>query len=45
MKFLRTEKQLDNYNFQNDVEENYINVKNKASLDFLKHRSALNTLS
>ena len=35
---------LDNYNTQNDVEENYINAqKNKASLDFLKHRSALNT--
>ena len=35
---------LDNYNSQNDVEENYINAqKNKSSLDFLKHRSVLNS--
>ena len=35
---------LDNYNSKNDVEENYINAqKNKASLDFLKHRSELNS--
>ena len=35
---------LDNYNSQNEVEENYINAqKNKAALDFLKHRSALNS--
>ena len=35
---------LDNFNSQNDVEENYINAqKNKASLNFLKHRSALNS--
>ena len=30
---------LDNYKPKNEVEENYINAqKNKASLDFLKHR-------
>ena len=35
---------LDNYKSKNDVEENFINAqKNKASLDFLKHRSELNT--
>ena len=35
---------LDNYNSKNDVEENYINAqKNKAALDFLKHRSELNS--
>ena len=35
---------LSNYKSKNDVEENYINAqKNKASLDFLKHRSELNT--
>ena len=35
---------LSNYNPKTDVEENYINAqKNKASLEFLKHRSALNT--
>ena len=35
---------LDNYNSQNEVEENYINAqKNKAALDFLKHRSSLNS--
>ena len=35
---------LENFKTKNDVEENYINAqKNKASLDFLKHRSDLNT--
>ncbi|PPR25895.1 MAG: hypothetical protein CFH34_01227, partial [Alphaproteobacteria bacterium MarineAlpha9_Bin4] len=35
---------LENYSAKNDVEENFINAqKNKASLDFLKHRSDLNT--
>jgi hypothetical protein len=35
---------LSNYKAKNEVEENYINAqKNKASLDFLKHRSELNT--
>ena len=35
---------LESYKTKNDVEENYINAqKNKASLDFLKHRSDLNT--
>ena len=35
---------LDNYKSKNDVEENFINAqKNKASLDFLRHRSELNT--
>ena len=35
---------LDNYNSKNDVEENYINAqKNKTALDFLKHRSELNS--
>ena len=31
---------LDNYKTKNNIEENYINAqKNKAALDFLKHRS------
>ena len=35
---------LESYQTKNDVEENYINAqKNKASLDFLKHRSDLNS--
>ena len=35
---------LSNYKAKTDVEENYINAQlNKASLDFLKHRSELNT--
>merc|ERR1712147_213105 len=35
---------LENFKTKNDGEENYINAqKNKASLDFLKHRSDLNT--
>ena len=35
---------LDNYKTKNNIEENYINAqKNKAALDFLKHRSELNT--
>ena len=35
---------LDNINTQNDTESNFVNAqKNKASLDFLNHRSALNS--
>ena len=35
---------LDNVDTQNDVEENFVNSqKNKASLDFLQHRSQLNS--
>ena len=35
---------LDNADTQNDVEENFVNSqKNKASLDFLQHRSQLNS--
>ena len=35
---------LDNINTQNDTESNFVNAqKNKASLDFLEHRSKLNT--
>ena len=35
---------LDNINTQSDTESNFVNAqKNKASLDFLDHRSALNS--
>ena len=35
---------LDNINTQSDIESNFVNAqKNKASLDFLVHRSALNS--
>ena len=35
---------LENYKPKNEVEENYVNAqKNKGALDFLKHRSDLNS--